>query len=329
MAPTYGGSSQPASDKPQRSSRPVSIADLLAKKTRGEKVTMVTAYDYPSAILADAAGFDILLVGDSVANVVLGHDTTLPVTLEQMLYHTAAVQRGRQRAFLIGDMPFLTYQADRNDAIVAAGRFLKESGADAVKLEGGDRVLETVKAILGAGIPVMGHLGLTPQSVSMLSGYRVQGKTCEAACDLLDQAKRLEQAGIFSLVLECVPDAVASEIANSLEIPVIGIGAGSGVDGQVLVFHDILGLAPEGTRVPRFVKRYAELGRAASEALESFREEIEQGVFPSEAHGFRMPDAERQRFEAAHGAVSSTRSSLAGERAAANIPSIADPNRGS
>ncbi len=283
---------------PSGDRRPVTIARLLEKKRRGLPISMITAYDYPTAAFADAAGFDMLLVGDSVANVVLGHKSTLPVTLDQMVYHTSAVARGRQTAFLVGDMPFLSYQADATEAVKAAGRFLKEADADAVKLEGGDGVLDAVRAIVRAGIPVMGHLGLTPQSVSMLSGYRVQGKTSEGAKKILDEALRLQDAGVFSLVLECVPTEVAGHVARRVEVPVIGIGAGDQVDGQVLVFHDALGLAPEGVRVPKFVRRYAELGRTAVEALGRFRGEVDEKTFPSAAESFAMPAGELRRFEA-------------------------------
>lgn len=255
---------------------------------------MVTAYDYPSARAAEAAGIDAILVGDSLAMVVLGHDSTLPVTLDEMLHHARAVRRGARRPFLIGDLPFMSYQADRVEAVHNAGRYLKEAGMDAVKLEGGRVVADTVRAIVAAGIPVQGHVGLTPQSVRAMGGYRVQGKKHESARALLEDAFALQDAGCFSIVLEGVPARLARDITERLDIPTIGIGAGSGTSGQVLVFHDLLGLG-DG-HVPRFVKTYADLGGAVHEALTTFRDEVTSGAFPTPEHSYTMADAEWRAY---------------------------------
>ncbi|MGE0712514.1 MAG: 3-methyl-2-oxobutanoate hydroxymethyltransferase [Planctomycetota bacterium] len=266
---------------------------------KGKKpLTMLTAYSYSQARLVDAAGVDMILVGDSLANVFLGHETTLPVTVEQMVYHTAAVRRGTERALVVGDMPFLSYNVSIPAAIEHAGAFLKEGGADAIKLEGGVEVADTVRAIVRAGIPVMGHVGLTPQTVSKLGGYKVQGRSAMAARHLADATSALEEAGAFAVVLECVPSDVAAEITQRLEIPTIGIGAGPGTDGQVLVFHDLLGISPGGF-APRFVKRYAELGKLAIEAIEAFVGEVRQGAFPGPEHGFSMTEGEELKLQSA------------------------------
>jgi len=240
---------------------------LLAKKSRGEPAVMVTAYDYPSAMAADAAGVDAILVGDSLGMVVLGYDDTLRVTMDDMLHHARAVARARTAALRVGDMPFLSYQADVAEAVRNAGRFLSDGGMDAVKLEGGRERTGAVRAIVEAGIPVMGHLGLTPQSIRALGGYRVQGATAEAARRVLDDALRLEDAGCFALVLEAIPDRVASLVTARLGIPTIGIGAGAACDGQVLVWHDLLGW--EDRIAPRFVKRYASIADAEWTRLEA------------------------------------------------------------
>lgn len=265
------------------------------RRRKGKALTMLTAYTYSQARLVDAAGVDLILVGDSAANVCLGHETTLPVTVDQMLTFAAAVRRGTERALVVGDLPFLSYTVSVPTAIHNAGRFLKEANVDAVKLEGGTEVQETVAAIVRAGIPVMGHIGLTPQTVSKLGGYKVQGKSALAARHLVDAAIALEDAGAFALVLECVPSDVTKEITDRLEIPTIGIGAGPHADGQVLVFHDLLGLG-SGQFQPRFVKRYAELGKLAVEAIQQFVSEVKDGSFPAPEHGFAMKRGEGERL---------------------------------
>ncbi|MFQ5945020.1 MAG: 3-methyl-2-oxobutanoate hydroxymethyltransferase, partial [Anaerolineae bacterium] len=222
--------------------KPVTIRDLQNKKREGIPITMLTAYDYPTALVVDRAGIDVILVGDSLAMVVLGHETTLPVTMDEMLHHSRAVRRGAQRALLVGDLPFLSYQTGPAEAVRSAGRFLKEGGMAAAKLEGGREATPQIRAIVDAGIPVMGHLGLTPQSIHKLGGYRVQGKTKEAAERMLEDASLLEEAGCFSIVLEAIPAPIAAEITESVSVPTIGIGAGVSCDGQVLVLHDLLGM---------------------------------------------------------------------------------------
>jgi 3-methyl-2-oxobutanoate hydroxymethyltransferase len=268
----------------------VTILALQEKKARGEPITMVTAYDYPSALAADRADIDCLLVGDSLGMVVLGYESTVPVTMEEMLHHCRAVRRGAQYAYLIGDMPFLSYQADRAEAVRNAGRFLKESGMDAVKLEGGREMAETVRAIVNAGICVIGHIGLTPQSAGKLGGYRVQGKTASDAQRLLEDAEALQSTGAAMLVLEMVPDRVAERISRQLQIPTIGIGAGVSCDGQVLVLHDLLGMFDRFT--PRFVKKYAELFPEMERALAAYRDDVADRRFPAAEHSFPMDDAE-------------------------------------
>jgi 3-methyl-2-oxobutanoate hydroxymethyltransferase len=263
---------------------------LVEKKERGEPITMVTAYDYPSALAAEKAEIDTILVGDSLAMVVLGYDSTVPVTMEEMLHHCRAVRRGADFAFLIGDMPFLSYQADQAEAIRNAGRFLKEAGMDAVKLEGGETVAPTVEAIVAAGITVVGHIGLTPQSVTQLGGYRVQGKTATDAARLLEDALAIEQAGASLIVLEMIPDRVAARISQVLRIPTIGIGAGSGCDGQVLVLHDLLGMYDRFT--PRFAKKYADLSTQMEVALLHYRDDVRSREFPGPENTFTMDDAE-------------------------------------
>ena len=269
---------------------------LLAKKSRGEPVVMVTAYDYPSAKAADAAGVDAILVGDSLGMVVLGYDDTLRVTMEDMLHHARAVARARTAALRVGDLPFMSYQADVAEAVRNAGRFLSEGGMDAVKLEGGRERVGTVRAIVEAGIPVVGHLGLTPQSIRALGGYRVQGATAEAARRVLDDALRLEDAGCFSLVLEAIPDRVAALVTQRLAIPTIGIGAGAACDGQVLVWHDLLGW--EDRIAPRFVKRYAAMAAEAREALSIYAADVRERRFPTPEHAYPIADTEWKRLEA-------------------------------
>jgi 3-methyl-2-oxobutanoate hydroxymethyltransferase len=258
----------------------VTLLDLQRKKEEGQPISMLTAYDYSSATLADKAGVDAILVGDSLGMVMLGLDSTVPVTMDEMLHHCRAVARGAESAFLIGDMPFMSYQADIAEAIRNAGRFLKEAHMESVKLEGGQAVAATIEAIVGAGIPVMGHIGLTPQSVSKLGGYRVQGKLAADAGRLLDDALALEAAGCFSIVLEAVPAPVAEAISRHLRIPTVGIGAGVGCDGQVLVYHDLLGLFDRFT--PKFVKQYANLNQIILEALQTFCDEVATRTFPLE-----------------------------------------------
>jgi 3-methyl-2-oxobutanoate hydroxymethyltransferase len=263
---------------------PITVRDVRAFKERGERFAMLTAYDAPSARLVDEAGIPLILVGDSLSMVVLGHDSTIPVTMEDMLHHTAAVARGASNALIVGDMPFMSYQSSVEEGVKNAGRFLKEAGANAVKLEGGGRVLEIVSRLVDSGIPVMGHLGLTPQSVNAFGGYRVQGRDAEAAHQLVQDAKDLEVAGAFAVVLEAVPSAVAKEVTGSLSVPTIGIGAGPHTDGQVLVLHDIVGLTHG--RAPRFVKRYADVGEAITGAARIFAEEVASGAYPAPEHTY-------------------------------------------
>ena len=273
----------------------LTLPELAAKRQRGERLVMVTAYDAPSARLADGAGVDIILVGDSAGTTVLGGDSTVPVTMEEMLVFTRCVVRGSDRALVVADMPFGSYQTSEEAAIASAIRFVKEGGADAVKLEGAGRTLTRISGIIEAGIPVMGHIGLTPQSATLLGGYKAQGRTAAAARRLVDEAVLLERAGCFSIVLEAVPPIVAQRVTDAVRIPTIGIGAGPSCSGQVLVWHDLLGLLPG--RTPRFVKQYAQIGAAIQTALESYVAEVRAGTFPDERHTYGMPDAERERFE--------------------------------
>ena len=272
------------------SCKKITTQSLRMKKQRGESITVLTAYDYPTALVMDRAGIDSILVGDSLGMVVLGYDNTLPVTMEDMLHHCRAVARAARCALLIGDMPFMSYQAQVSDAVRNAGRFLQEAGMDAIKLEGGRERLEAVRAIIGAGIPVMGHLGLTPQSVHQLGGFRTQGKTAAAAQRLLEDAHSLQEAGCFSLVLESVPGRLAALISQRLEIPTIGIGAGVNCDGQVLVTHDLLGLFDRFT--PKFVKKYADLYAEMTRAFAEYKVDVLNKAFPTEEHGFEMPEGE-------------------------------------
>ena len=262
----------------------VTVRDIQAFRERGERFAMLTAYDALSARLLDDAGIPIILVGDTLGMVVLGHDDTLPVTVDQMIHHTAAVRRGVTNALVVGDMPFMSYQASIEDGVRNGGRFLKEGRAHAIKLEGGGRVLELVHRLTDAGIPVMGHLGLTPQSVNQFGGYRVQGRSDEAAHQIVKDAKGLEASGAFALVLEAVPSEVAREVTDSLRIPTIGIGAGPHCSGQVLVFHDFLGIT-EG-KAPRFVKRYASLGDEIKAAAATFAREVTEGTYPGPEHTY-------------------------------------------
>ena len=272
----------------------VTIAELLHKKETGQKITMMTAYDYPTASLVDQAGIDTILVGDSLGMVVLGYDSTVPVTMDEMIHHCKAVVRGVKAAFVIGDMPFLSYQVSIEKAIENAGRFIKEAGCDCVKLEGGSEMANVVKAIVDAGIPVCAHIGLTPQTATKLSGFKVQGKDAESARALFQSAKDLERAGAFMVVMECIPDLLAERITRDLSIPTIGIGAGKQCDGQVLVYHDLVGLFERFT--PKFVKQYTNLAPQIREALMKFKEEVENGVFPGPEHSFAMKAEEAEKI---------------------------------
>lgn len=266
----------------------VTTMTIRQRKTEGMPITMLTAYDYSMAQMLDEAGIDMLLVGDSLGNVVLGYDSTLPVTMEDIIHHVKAVCRGTRRALVVADMPFMSYQVSAEEALRNAGRLIKESGAQAVKLEGGKEVAEAVRAIVAAGIPVVGHLGLTPQSVHALGGFRVQGKNEAAAQKMLDDARLLAECGAFAVVLECVPSALAKRITDAIDIPTIGIGAGADCDGQVLVTQDLLGMY-DGFK-PKFVKQYAQLHSLAAEAVAAYRAEVTQRAFPAMEHGFAMDD---------------------------------------
>ncbi len=267
----------------------------MGMKAKGERIAMVTAYDYPTAKIADEAGIDAVLVGDSLGNVILGYPSTLPVTVDEMLHHTRAVAKAIKRALVVGDLPFMSYQASTEDAIRNAGRFIKEGHAEAVKVEGGRGMVEKIEAIVRAGIPVMGHLGLTPQWIHQLGGFKVRGKTEVAARAILEDARVLERAGVFSLVLECVPWQLAKLITERSGVPTVGIGAGPYCDGQVLVLHDLLGLT--GPHIPKFVKRYARLGDAMAKALADFRQEVKVGKFPSLEHSYEMPGEELKKLK--------------------------------
>jgi 3-methyl-2-oxobutanoate hydroxymethyltransferase len=271
----------------------VTIGDLMAKKESGKRISMMTAYDYPGANMVDQAGIDTILVGDSLGMVVLGYTSTVPVTMDEMIHHTKAVMRGTTWAFVIGDMPFMSYQASIEDAVRNAGRFIKEGGCDAVKLEGGSEVAPVVKAIVTAGIPVCAHIGLTPQTATQLGGFRLQGKDAESARNLIKSAKDLEEAGAFMVVMECIPDVLAARITNELAIPTIGIGAGRDCDGQVLVYHDTVGLFERFT--PKFVKQYIKLGPMIIDALKEYKREVEEGVFPGDEHIFTMSKEEAKK----------------------------------
>jgi len=269
--------------------------DIQALKKQGKKISMLTAYDYPLALLEDRAGIDIILVGDSVAMTVLGYENTLPVTMDEMIHHTKAVVRGAKHPLIIGDMPFMSYNTSEREAIINAGRFMKEGGADAVKLEGGASVKEIVRSIVRAGIPVMGHIGLTPQTISMLGGFKVQGKDAQAAQKIIDDALSLEDAGAFSVLLEAVPAPIAKMVTERLRVPTIGIGAGIHCDGQVLVVHDLLGLFDRFT--PKFAKKYVNLSELILKALESYREEVLKGEFPTDQHSFHIDEKELSKIK--------------------------------
>ncbi|HZO48546.1 MAG TPA: 3-methyl-2-oxobutanoate hydroxymethyltransferase [Gaiellaceae bacterium] len=272
------------------------LLELWAMKRRGERIVMVTAYDAPGARFAEDAGIDVILVGDTAAMVMLGHEgTTVPVTVDEMLFLTRTVSRQARRPIVVGDMPFGSYQVSDEDAVRNAIRFVKEAGADVVKLEGAGPMVSRVRAIVEAGIPVMAHVGLTPQSATMLGGFKTQGKTAVAARKIVADAHALQEAGAISIVLEAIPAPVAARITAELSIPTIGIGAGPDCDGQVLVYHDLLGLS-EG-HLPRFVKRYASLSREIRDALEQYAAEVRSGAFPGEEHTYEMPPEELEVFE--------------------------------
>jgi len=280
-----------------RSPAKVTTLALRRKKAAGERITMLTAYDYPTALALDQAGIDSILVGDSLGMVVLGYDNTLPVTMDEMIHHCRAVARGARRPLLIGDMPFLSYQVSPEEAVRNAGRFLQQGGMDAVKVEGGRERLPAIGAILQAGIPVMGHVGLTPQSIHQLGGFRPQGRTAQAAVELLGDAIALEEAGCFAIVLESIPQEWGEEVSRRLSIPTIGIGAGAGCDGQVLVTHDLLGLFERFT--PRFARRYADLQGEMKRAFAAYIRDVEAGQFPATEHSLAMdPDELRSALKA-------------------------------
>lgn len=270
------------------------IGDFQQMKKSGEKIVMLTAYDYPSARLAQEAGIDVILVGDSLGMVVLGYDSTVPVTMADMVHHTRAARRGARDTFMLTDMPFLTYQISPAQALENAARLVQEGGCEGVKVEGGEEIAPQVRALVRAGIPVCGHIGLTPQSATALGGYKVQGRTAEAAQKLLHDALALEEAGAFMIVLECIPSQVAELISKKLSIPTIGIGGGAACDGQVLVFHDTLGLFERF--VPKFVKQFETLGAKAKEALALYAGEVRSGAFPDEAHSFSMSEEQLRRI---------------------------------
>ena len=272
----------------------VTISYLQKKMDDGQKITMMTAYDYPTASLVDQAEIDTILVGDSLGMVVLGYESTVPVTMDEMLHHCRAVCRGAKQSFVIGDMPFMSYQVSAEKAVENAGRFIKDAGCESVKLEGGSEMAHVVKAIVDAGIPVCAHIGLTPQTATKLSGFKVQGKDAEGARELVNSAKDLEEAGAFMIVLECIPDQVASRITNELNIPTIVIGAGKYCDGQVLVYHDLVGLFERFT--PKMVKQYINLAPQIREALIQYREEVEKGIFPGPEHSFTMKAEEAEKI---------------------------------
>ncbi|MDQ0213670.1 3-methyl-2-oxobutanoate hydroxymethyltransferase [Oikeobacillus pervagus] len=260
--------------------------DFEKMKSRQEKIAMITAYDYPSGKLSEEAGADIILVGDSLGMVVLGYDSTIPVTVDDMVHHTKAVKRGAKDTFVVTDLPFMSYHISKEETLKAAGRLMQEAGANAVKVEGAGNVLKMIEALTMAGVPVVAHLGLTPQSVGVLGGYKVQGKTAAAAEKLMEDAKKIEEAGAFMLVLECVPYQLSQEISQLLTIPTIGIGAGNGTDGQVLVYHDIIQYGVE--RVPKFVKTYGDANHLITLSLQKYVGEVKTGQFPQEVHSFSM-----------------------------------------
>ena len=266
----------------------VTISDIKDMKARGEKIPMITAYDYTSARIVDESGIPLILVGDSLGQVMLGYDSTVPVTMDEMIHHTKAVARGTRNALIVGDMPFMSYQTGSTDALRNAARFLQEAGAQTVKLEGGVAMASTVQRLVSSGIPVMGHIGLTPQSVNQLGGYKVQGKTLKTAVRVMEDARALETAGAFAIVLECVPESLSKLITNRLSIPTIGIGAGKECDGQVQVFHDMLGIINDF--VPKHAKRYASLGDTIAGSLRQYAAEVREQSFPGPDHSYHLKE---------------------------------------
>lgn len=264
--------------------------DFMKMKENGEKIVMLTAYDYPAAKLAEKSGVDMILVGDSLGMVVLGYDSTVPVTMDDMVHHAKAVKRGAKDTFIVVDLPFMSYHLSMRDTLLNGARLIQETGAHAVKIEGADEVIESIQALTKAGIPVVGHLGLTPQSVGVLGGYKVQGKNAEAAKKLIEDAKKCEEAGAFAIVLECVPKQLAKEVSKSIKIPTIGIGAGVHTDGQVLVYHDVLMYGVD--RVAKFVKPYLRLNDDVEHGIKSYVDEVKQGIFPNDQHSFTMKEQE-------------------------------------
>ena len=272
----------------------VTIPYLFEKKAQKEPITMLTCYDYPMALLEEKAEIDIILCGDSLGMTVYGYNGTLPVTMDMMVVHAAAVTRGAPTAFVIGDMPFLSYQVSKEEAVRNAGRFMQEAGTDAIKLEGGTVMAETVRAIVNAGIPVMGHIGLTPQSISSLGGFKAQGRNAESAFRLIEDAEALEAAGAFSILLEAIPPEISRIITEKARIPIISIGAGLPCDGQLLIVHDMLGFFDRFT--PKFVKKYADLNGAISQAMQQYKEEVRQQIFPGKEHTYGMPAEEMEKL---------------------------------
>ncbi|MBU1045125.1 MAG: 3-methyl-2-oxobutanoate hydroxymethyltransferase [Candidatus Omnitrophica bacterium] len=269
----------------------LTVLDIIKMKAQGRKISLLTAYDYPMACLLDEAGIDIVLVGDSLGNVILGQDSTISVTMDEMIHHTKAVKNGIKKALLVADMPFMSYNVSIEQTIINAGKFLKQAGADAVKMEGANpAVLKMVKAVVDAGIPVMGHIGLTPQTAGALGGFKVQGKDAKAAKQILENALALEKAGCFSIVFECIPDALSALITKRISVPTLGIGAGPYCDGQVLVIHDMLGLTQGFT--PKFVKKYADLAGIIKKAIGEFIQEVNSKQFPDKQHSFTIKPEE-------------------------------------
>ena len=266
----------------------VTISDIKDMKARGEKIPMITAYDYTSARIVDESGIPLILVGDSLGQVMLGYDSTVPVTMDEMIHHTKAVARGSRNALIVGDMPFMSYQTGSTDALRNAARFLQEAGAQTVKLEGGVAMASTVQRLVSSGIPVMGHIGLTPQSVNQLGGYKVQGKTLKTAVRVMEDARALETAGAFAIVLECVPESLSKLITDRLSIPTIGIGAGKECDGQVQVFHDMLGMINDF--IPKHAKRYASLGDTIAGSLRQYAAEVREQSFPGPDHSYHLKE---------------------------------------
>ncbi len=281
--------------KPVR--KKVTIHTLMEKKNRGEKITFLTAYDYPTAVIEDEIGIDLILVGDSMGMCVYGFDSTLPVTMDMMVNHSKAVRKGAPNSFVIGDMPYMSYQISVEQAVANAGRLMQECGVDGVKLEGGLEMVDRIEAITKAGIPVMGHLGLTPQSASMLGGFKAQGKNVDAALKLMEEAKALEEAGCVSILLEAIPAEVAQLITERANIPILGIGAGPYCDGQVLVVHDLLGFF--GGHVAKFVKQYANMNQIIEKALTEYKEEVESGAFPAPEHCYKISEEELEKLRKA------------------------------